>query len=294
LLDGGDTAVGLDSLSTYYDVETKRANLAALASPRFEFIEGDINTANLDDIFATGIEAVVHLAGQPGVRLSWGSDFSAYTADNVDATQTLLEASVRHGVLSRFVYASSSSVYGQAETFPTREDMLPAPFSPYGVTKLAGEHLTSAYVANFGLPATSFRFFTVYGRGQRPDMAFSRFFRAARDEAAITVFGDGSQVRDFTHVSDICAALIGAIYSAAPLPQVMNLAGGSSVSVTEVLQTIESIVGKPLILDYRPAVKGDVTRTGGDIRLARESLDWSPRVSLATGLQEQWEWIRGS
>lgn len=167
----------MDSFTTYYDPALKRSNVERLRHDGFEFIEGDLATIDLDRILSAGIEKVVHLAGQPGVRLSWGSEFAEYSRQNIDVTQRLLDATNRHQI-SRFLYASSSSVYGQAETYPTNENMVPKPFSPYGVSKLAGEHLVAAYASNFGLPATSFRFFTVYGPRQRPDMAFTRDWKS--------------------------------------------------------------------------------------------------------------------
>jgi nucleoside-diphosphate-sugar epimerase len=210
----------------------------------------------------------------------------------VDATQRLLEAVRSVAPDTRFVYASSSSVYGDAESYPTTETMLPRPHSPYGVTKLAGEHLTGLYAANFGLTTTAFRFFTVYGPRQRPDMAFNRFLTAADLGNPISVYGTGEQVRDFTYVGDIVAALIAAAESPTVLPRVMNLSGGSSVSVNEVLATIESIVGRPLQIERFDAVHGDVHRTGGDSTLARETLGWAPQTTLRDGLERQWEWIR--
>lgn len=198
---------------------------------------------------------------------------------------------MRYGKLQRFVYASSSSVYGQAETYPTTETMLPQPFSPYGVTKLAGEHLTGLYRANYDLPTVAFRFFTVYGPAQRPDMAFTRFLRAAASGAPISIYGTGEQVRDFTFVDDVVSALTLSGQSPKALPPVMNLSGGSSVSVNEVLDTIRDVSGKNLVVDYVDAVKGDVTRTGGDSSLALTSLGWAPQTSLSEGLKRHFDWI---
>jgi UDP-glucuronate 4-epimerase len=288
LLARGDEVVGIDSLSTYYSVRAKRANLAELKSPRFTFVHGSLNELDLAAIVRDGIDAIVHLAGQPGVRLSWGSDFVAYTRDNIDATQRLLEVARDAPSLVRFLNASSSSIYGQAESFPTSELSLPQPFSPYGVTKLAAEHLGSLYKANHGVPVSSFRFFTVYGPKQRPDMAFDRFLRAAARRRALTIYGDGTQIRDFTYVGDICNALILALDQEGNLPAVMNLSGGSSVSVNDVLATIESVTGIPINVQYVSSVRGDVSRTGGDTTLASTTLGWVPSTSLEAGLQRQW------
>ncbi|WP_269844865.1 NAD-dependent epimerase/dehydratase family protein [Salinibacterium hongtaonis] len=290
LLDLGNDVVGIDAITDYYDQSIKRRNLSALDRDGFTFIEGDLNELPLAEIVGS-VDAVVHLAGQPGVRSSWGADFGIYTRANVDATQRLLEAAKLGGNLRRFVYASSSSIYGQADVYPTDETMVPRPFSPYGVTKLAGEHLTSLYRENFGVPSVSFRFFTVYGPRQRPDMAFSRFLTAAEAGSPITVYGDGKQIRDFTFVDDIVAALIASIQTSGELPPVMNLAGGSSVSVLEVLDTISSVTGRELKLDFQPAVDGDVVKTGGSSVLARSSLSWSPTVDVASGIARQYAWM---
>jgi nucleoside-diphosphate-sugar epimerase len=238
------------------------------------------------------VDAIVHLAGQPGVRGSWGSQFDSYTHANVEATQRLLEVVKGLERRPRFVYASSSSIYGQAESYPTDETALPQPFSPYGVTKLAGEHLVNLYRANFRLDTVAFRFFTVYGPGQRPDMAFTRFLRAAHEGSPITIYGDGKQIRDFTFVGDIVDALILAVNADGDLPSVMNLSGGSSVSVNEVLETIREITGCELNVGYLDAVLGDVYRTGGSNDLARRALGWEPRRTLREGLTEQWQWIQ--
>lgn len=278
-------------MADYYDPRLKRRNLADIAHDRFEFVNGDLNMVDLHALLEPGFDAIVHLAGQPGVRKSWGDDFTAYSRGNVDATQRLLEAALHASPAARFVYASSSSVYGQAETYPTSEDMLPRPHSPYGVTKLAGEHLVSLYGENFGLATTAFRFFTVYGPRQRPDMAFTRFLTAARDETPITVYGTGDQVRDFTFVADIVSALVAAVNAHLVLPRVMNLSGGSSVSVNEVLATIAEIVGHPLDVTRSESMRGDVFRTGGDSALARHALGWMPMTPLRHGLERQWEWV---
>ena len=290
LLRRGDEVLGIDSLTDYYDPELKRANLATVRSRDFTFAELDLETADLDSFGTRGVDAVIHLAGQPGVRKSWGREFSRYTRANVDATQRLLESCRNWAGLRRFVYASSSSVYGQADVYPTTEDVLPRPFSPYGVTKLAGEHLAGLYRENFGLPTTSFRFFTVYGPAQRPDMAFSRFLSAATSGAPIQVYGTGEQIRDFTFVEDIVAALILAVDATGDLPRVMNLSGGSSVSVNDVLRTLEEVVARPLVVERRATVDGDVFRTGGDSELALEALGWKPVVGLADGLKRQLRW----
>ncbi|WP_369962066.1 NAD-dependent epimerase/dehydratase family protein [Leifsonia sp. EB34] len=292
LLARGDDVIGVDSLTSYYDPAVKRANVDAFDSPRFRFVEADLADIDTETLLSYDVDAIAHLAGQPGVRGSWGDQFGAYTHANITATQRLLEA-LKGAPGVRLVYASSSSVYGQAESYPTTEETLPAPHSPYGVTKLAGEHLVHLYRANYGLDTVALRFFTVYGPGQRPDMAFTRFLRAVSAGEPIRVFGDGEQIRDFTFVGDIVAAMIAAMGVAAPLPRVMNLSGGSSVSVNEVLAVIGEITGATVDVRYEPTVQGDVFRTGGSSELARDALGWTPQVSLREGLQRQWDWVRG-
>jgi UDP-glucuronate 4-epimerase len=276
-------------------VKLKRANLDWLTGGDFTFIEGDLNNVSMQSLFGSvGFDSIFHLAGQPGVRRSWGADFAANTRANVDATQRLLEAALAAGGVDRFVYASSSSVYGQAETYPTTELTLPRPFSPYGVTKLAGEHLSVLYHENYGLPTTAFRLFTVYGPRQRPDMAFTRFLRAVHAGNEITIYGDGTQIRDFTYVDDVVTALLLAAEHDGTLPNVMNLSGGSSVSVNEVLETVARVAGCDLNIVYRPTMHGDVFRTGGDSSLAGQALGWKPHMSLEQGLRRQYEWVQDS
>ena len=209
LLDDGVEVRGVDRFSDYYDVALKRANLALLESrPGFSFTEGDLNELDLAQLL-DGVDVVFHLAAQPGVRASWGREFEIYLRDNLLATQRLLEESRSHE-LRRFVFASSSSIYGDAEHFPTKETDAPGPVSPYGVTKLAAEHLGRQYFKGFGVPTVALRYFTIFGPRQRPDMAFNRFISAGLDGEPIAVFGDGLQERDFTYVSDAVAATIAA------------------------------------------------------------------------------------
>lgn len=282
--------VGIDSLTDYYSTADKLRNLDSLDSDRFDFIEGDLATLDLAGLLE-GSTAIFHQAGQPGVRKSWGEEFAVYTTQNVLVTQRLLEASRGVASLEAFVYASSSSVYGDAETYPTSELDRPMPMSPYGVTKLAAEHLTTLYAKNFGVPTVSLRYFTVYGPGQRPDMAFNKFLHAALAKSPIMVYGDGTQIREFTHVSDIVDANIKAWKRQPAAGSVINLSGGSSVTVNEVLALIEGLVGHPLDIRYLDKVPGDVFRTGGSTELARDLLGWSPTVSIEDGLATELQWI---
>ena len=289
LLDRGAEVIGIDCFADYYQRPIKEANLEALRSrPGFSFIESTIQGADLDRLL-DGVTHVFHLAAQAGVRKSWGHDFQVYTTNNIEATQVLLEACVGKP-LHRLVYASSSSVYGDAATIPMREDAVPHPLSPYGVTKLAAEHLCHLYSANHGVPATSVRYFTVYGPRQRPDMAFNRFLKAARRGDPIAVFGDGGQTRDFTFITDAVAGTIAAGERGVP-GRAYNLGGGSRVSLNEVLDIIGRVTGQPLHIERGPAQKGDVRDTYADTSLARTDLGFQPTVSLADGLAEEYRWL---
>jgi UDP-glucose 4-epimerase len=289
LLDRGAEVIGIDCFADYYPRPIKEANLEALRSrPGFSFIESTIQGADLDRLL-DGVTHVFHLAAQAGVRKSWGHDFQVYTANNIEATQVLLEACVGKP-LHRLVYASSSSIYGDAATIPMREDAVPHPLSPYGVTKLAAEHLCHLYNANHRVPATSVRYFTVYGPRQRPDMAFNRFLKAARRGDPIAVFGDGGQTRDFTFVTDAVAGTIAAGERGVP-GRAYNLGGGSRVSLNEVLDIIGRVTGQPLHIERGPAQKGDVRDTYADTSLARTDLGFQPTVSLADGLAEEYRWL---
>ncbi|HLQ15702.1 MAG TPA: NAD-dependent epimerase/dehydratase family protein [Candidatus Eisenbacteria bacterium] len=292
LLELGHKVVGIDSFADYYARALKEQNLEALrAHPDFTFEELDLVDADLRPVLR-GANVVYHLAGRPGVRPSWGEQFDSYLRDNVLATQRLLE-SLKEIPVDRLVFAGSSSVYGDAEMFPTKETALPRPVSPYGVTKLAAEHLTLLYTKNFGLPVVSVRYFTVYGPRQRPDMAFSRFMQAMVDGEPIEVFGDGEQTREFTYVSDAVEGTIKAA-TADVVGQVVNLGGGSRVTINRVLATLEDISRAKARRKTLPAALGDPRHTGASINLARERLGWEPRVSLREGLTRQWEWFQAS
>ncbi len=289
LLDGGAEVIGLDCFTDYYPRPIKEANVATLTGRSgFSFVESTIQAADLDRLL-DGATHVFHLAAQAGVRKSWGHDFEVYTTNNIEATQVLLEACIGKP-LHRLVYASSSSVYGDAVAIPVREDALPNPLSPYGVSKLAAEHLCHLYSTNHGVPATSVRYFTVYGPRQRPDMAFNRFLRAAQAGEPIGVFGDGEQTRDFTFVADAVAGTIAAGDRGRP-GRAYNLGGGSRVSVNEVLDIVGRVTGKALQIVRGPAQKGDVRDTYADTTLARADLGFRPTVSLADGLAEEYRWL---
>jgi nucleoside-diphosphate-sugar epimerase len=276
----------------YYDPVQKQQNIQPLlTNDRFRFLARDLRRCNLDSI-VSDVDVVFHLAGQPGVRPSWERGFREYVEQNVLVTQRMLEA-CRTQSIRRFVYASSSSLYGNAGSYPTREDALPAPHSPYGVTKLAGEHLCGLYAANYGIPTTSLRYFTVYGPRQRPDMGINKFINAALDGKPVVVFGDGEQIRDFTYVGDVVSATVRAGEATDLEPgAVMNVAGGSACTVNELLHLIAQKIGSAVDTEYGEPQAGDVDRTGGDITRAGQLLGWAPRVALATGIAEQVAWHR--
>jgi len=290
LLAEGWDVVGVDAMTDYYEVDRKEENLARLGQG-FDLVRAPLAEVDLDALLA-GVDVVFHQAGQPGVRSSWGQDFATYLEANVAATQALLEAVRRAPHVSRVVYASSSSVYGDAERFPTSELDRPAPISPYGVTKLAAEHLCSLYASQFGLPTVSLRYFTVFGPRQRPDMAFTRFLTAAATGGQITVYGTGEQIRDFTYVDDVVEANLLAATSEVKPGTVLNVAGGTHVSVNEVLEEVAALAGGRLDVRRVARSDGDVTRTGGDATRAAEVLGWQPRVGIVEGLARQWEWVR--
>jgi nucleoside-diphosphate-sugar epimerase len=290
LLAQGHEVAGIDCFTDFYARELKERNLeVARGDRRFSFHEVDLVDVDLQAIL-DGASVVYHLAGQPGVRPSWGNQFDRYVRDNVIATQRLLEC-LKDRPIDRLVFAGSSSVYGDAEMFPTKESALPRPLSPYGVTKLAAEHLTHLYTRNFDIPAVSVRYFTVYGPRQRPDMAFARFMQALMDGDEIEVFGDGEQTREFTYVSDAVEGTIKAA-TADVVGEVFNLGGGSRVTVNQVLATLEQISGLKVRRRDLPAAPGDPRHTGASINLARKLLGWEPRVSLGEGMATQWSWFR--
>jgi UDP-glucuronate 4-epimerase len=285
LLARGHHVVGIDSLCSYYDPARKRANLvAALESPRFRFVHADLTKKELEPLL-DGVEVVFHLAGQPGVRVSWGKRFKSYLTDNVLATQRLLEA-VRGAPGPRVVFASSSSVYGNADRYPVREEDPALPVSPYGATKLSAEHLCRLYGTTFGVPVVVLRYFSIYGPRQRPDMAFTRFIDALTAGTPLEVHGDGRQVRDFTFVDDAVAATLAAATSGRP-GATYNVAGGHEASVREVIAKLAGLLGVRMRVAYGRALPGDPARSGADTSAARRDLGYRPSTELDDGLARQ-------
>jgi nucleoside-diphosphate-sugar epimerase len=291
LLGEGADVVGIDCFTDYYPRPIKERNLAgARAHPKFRFVESRIQDADLARLLNDRTH-VFHLAAQAGVRKSWGHDFSVYIENNIEATQVLLEACAPLP-LERVVYASSSSVYGDNVAMPMKEDALPQPLSPYGVSKLAAEQLCYLYHVNYGVPAVSLRYFTVYGPRQRPDMGFHRFLRATMLQKPITVYGDGEQTRDFTFVHDAATATIAAATRGVP-GRVYNIGGGSRVSINQVLEIIGRVAGHRPLVTIDPAQKGDMRHTFADTSRARADLGFDPQVGLEAGLAAEHEWLAG-
>lgn len=292
LLKRGDRVIGVDHFNDYYDPTLKRRNVEPLqAYDQFELIDQDIQTIDWAALLP-GVSVIYHQAAQAGVRASWGGGFRDYTERNINATQILLEAAKSAPDLERFVYASTSSVYGNAETMPTPETICPQPVSPYGITKLATERLCWLYHQNFGVPVTALRYFTVYGPRQRPDMAFHKFYKAVLDDRAIGIYGDGQQTRDFTYVSDAVAANLAAATVPEAVGEVFNIGGGSRVVLMEVLATMEAIVGQPIQKAFQERAMGDARHTSAEVGKARSLLGYDPQVDLATGLAQEWAWVQ--
>jgi nucleoside-diphosphate-sugar epimerase len=279
----GHDVVPVDCFTDYYDPRVKEENAAGL-----DVVRADLAEATLDPLFA-GADGIYHLAGQPGVR-SFGDVFAVYLRRNVLATQRVLDAAARMGV--RVVLASSSSIYGDAETYPTPEETVPRPLSPYGITKLSCEQLARAYARSFGLDAVSLRYFTVYGPRQRPDMAFTRLLTALAAGTPFELYGDGRQSRGFTFVSDAVAATIAAM-EAAPAGAVYNVGGGSEATMLEAIELSQRIAGRKLDVREMPTAAGDARRTSADTSRIRLDLGWEPQVGLGDGLRAQWEWAVG-
>lgn len=280
----------VDKLSPYYDRDMKGRNASCAQAAGAFFNYADLLECDLVDELS-GVDVVFHQAGQPGVRASWGDTFAEYDRDNILATQALLEAA-RAANVGRIVFASSSSVYGDNEDFPFTERSLPQPRSPYGVTKLAAEHLMSLYASNFGLHTCSLRYFTVYGPRQRPDMAIHRLIDCALTGKPFPMNGDGSQERDFTYIDDIVEANILAATRPVPAGSVFNIGGGSVVTLAEVIAIVEDATGRTIELEQTGDQPGDVRRTGADTQSAEKTLGWRPRTSLVDGIRAQVAWHR--
>ncbi len=289
LLENGVDVVGVDCFIDYYARWMKEKNLLPLRDfSNFKFIEKNIIDLDFDSVLE-GVDGIYHQAAQAGVRDSWGKDFEIYTTNNILATQKLLEAVKGKNI--RIVYASSSSVYGETQKFPMSEDDLPRPVSPYGVSKLAAEHLCLLYWKNFGVETVSLRYFTVYGPRQRPDMAFHRFLKAIMTDGEIELYGDGEQTRDFTFIKDVVDANLLAMKKGKP-GAVYNIGGGSRVSINHVLLRMKSLLGKKARVKRMERQKGDVMHTFADTTRARNELGFEPKTALDDGLAAQVDWLK--
>jgi nucleoside-diphosphate-sugar epimerase len=292
LLDRGDRVIGVDQFNDYYDPALKWKNIALIGQhPNFELIEADIQTIDWTALLADA-DVIYHQAAQAGVRASWGTGFRTYTEQNINATQILLEAAKTSKRLQRFVFASSSSIYGDAEALPTSETLCPKPVSPYGITKLAAEQLCGLYHKNFGVPTCSLRYFTVYGPRQRPDMGFHKFMKAALDDDAIVIYGDGHQTRDFTFVRDAISANLAAATVPDAIGEVFNVGGGSRVGLMDVVSTMENILGRSIKRKHVESAIGDARHTSADVTKAQRILGYQPQVTLEEGLRQEWDWIK--
>jgi len=290
LLRQGHTVLGVDCFTNYYSKLLKEENIINLKkSKNFSFIESDLMALDLIKLLKN-VDVVFHEAAQPGVRKSWGIDFNDYVHNNISVMQALLEAA-KESSLKHLVYASSSSIYGDSEKYPTSEDALPKPVSPYGVTKLACEHLCNAYQKNFNLPIVMLRYFTVYGPKQRPDMAFNKFIRAALSGKTITIYGNGLQTRDFTFVQDVVDANI-LILKKDIQNGIFNIGGGSRIAINEVIKIIGKLIDEELKIHYANPEKGDVTHTCADITKAKQELGFEPKTSIKDGLSSEIEWFK--
>jgi UDP-glucuronate 4-epimerase len=281
LLAAGHDVAAVDSFNDYYDPALKEENARAL-----DVVRADLAEDALEDLFE-GAHGVFHLAGQPGVRASFGAGFADYLSRNVLASQRVFETAAALG--QRVVFASSSSVYGDAERLPTPEETELRPISPYGITKAACEQLARAYTQRDALDAVVLRYFNVYGPRQRPDTAFARIVKALAEGSAFELYGDGSISRGFTYVDDVVAATVAAMERGRP-GSVVNIGGGAEVAMREAIALLERISGRRLAVVNRPEAAGDPRRTSADTTRAREELGWHPRVPLEEGLRAQWEW----
>ncbi|MCL4546609.1 MAG: NAD-dependent epimerase/dehydratase family protein [Deltaproteobacteria bacterium] len=292
LLKQENLVIGIDSFEDYYPKYIKEKNISDIINhPRFKLIEKNITDPDLNLYkLLLEIDVIFHLAGQGGVRASWGKEFEVYLRNNIHATQILLELSKRANI-KKFIYASSSSVYGDTKDFPLNElKSFTRPVSPYGVSKLAAENLCYLYYKNFNLPTISMRYFTVYGEGQRPDMAFHKFIKNTLEDLPIEIYGNGTQVRDFTYIKDIVEASI--LMINAPSGKIYNIGGGNKCTLEHAIDIIEQLINKKIIRNYSNFEKGDVFETQADLTLIKSELGFNPKYTIEEGLNNEIKYIK--
>lgn len=290
LLKEGFSVIGIDSFNDTYSRWIKDKNILPFQNhSQFQLISDNLNDIDLSSLLQD-VDYVFHLAAQAGVRSSWGKNFSMYTENNISATQKLLEAA-KDSSIKKLIYASSSSVYGLCPDLPMTESSPLLPYSPYGVTKLAAENLCQLYFKNYNVPTVSLRFFTVYGPGQRPDMAFHIFLKAMSENKPIPLYGDGKQTRDFTYIDDIVDANIFSL-DKGQSGGIYNVGGGNRKEMNTIFPLLEKISGKKVLIQHTDRQRGDVFHTYADISKAEKVLDFSPQIPLEMGLSREWDWIR--
>ena len=291
LLKDNFKVIGIDSFTNYYSLHIKEKNIEnCLKNTNFSLIRQDIDSLDLSAIFENA-EYIFHLSAQPGVRASWGKEFTVYVKNNISVTQKILESLKNNTTLKKFIFASSSSVYGNQSTIMNEDTSLTKPVSPYGVTKLAAENLVNLYYKNYEIPTISLRYFTVYGPRQRPDMAFNRFFCSIIKDKKLTIFGNGEQRRDFTYVDDIIDATINAATSDS-VGEILNVGGGSIFSLTQIIEFMKEITEKELEINFEKEQKGDVKYTNADISKAKKLINYKPSTDIKYGLTQQYEYIK--
>jgi len=293
LLKDNFKVIGIDNFTNYYSPHIKEKNIEnCLKNTNCSFIHQDLDSLDLSTIFEN-VEYVFHLSAQPGVRASWGKEFTVYVKNNISVTQKILESLKNNTTLKKFVFASSSSVYGNQSSMMNEDTSLTRPVSPYGVTKLAAENLVNLYFKNYGVPTISLRYFTVYGPKQRPDMAFTRFFYSIIKEQKLTIFGNGEQTRDFTYVDDVVKATMNAATSD-HVGEILNIGGGSVFSLMQITEFMKEITGKELEIDFEKEQKGDVKHTSADISKSENLINYKSNVDIKYGLTQQYEYIKNN
>ena len=291
LLKDNFKVIGIDSFTNYYSLHIKEKNIEnCLKNTNFSLIRQDLDSLDLPAIFENA-EYIFHLSAQPGVRASWGKEFTMYVKNNISVTQKILDSLKNNTKLKKFIFASSSSVYGNQSNIMNEDMSLTKPVSPYGVTKLAAENLVNLYFKNYEIPTISLRYFTVYGPRQRPDMAFSRFFRSIIKDKKLTIFGNGEQARDFTYVDDVVDATINAATSDS-VGEILNVGGGSIFSLTQIIEFMKEITEKELEINFEKEQKGDVKYTNADISKSKKLINYKPSRNIKYGLTQQYEYIK--